>query len=319
MTEHQPADPETPLSDAEHRLGQVRMKAGSMAEDRDETVRRCGKQMLAVLGDAALPVAAVLDRTERDMIHADLGQLLEVLGLGNYARPESPHEVMQQCIAKAARLRDGARMLGKVVVGHSRTMEAARIEDFQNGANAGMQWILNSLPDVWDDPETAWDGKESANEWFDRTDSFYRAAESHAVPSGEAGAGDDTGRTLTGGPERSQERPWVSEDFRELIVSALDGSIDLCARCKVWHEQVDAVMAVAWPLLEHAQFAAAGSHEGIRLWMLDCGELVAKHRERADEAEAKLAAVRDACRSIPSPIANRILATISTEGDEGHG
>ena len=32
-----------------------------MAEDRDETVRRCGEQVLAVLGDAALPVAAVLD------------------------------------------------------------------------------------------------------------------------------------------------------------------------------------------------------------------------------------------------------------------
>ena len=37
--------------------------------------------------------------------------------------------------------------------------------------------------------------------------------------------------------------------------------------------------------LEHAKAAAAGSHEGIRLWMLDCGELVAKQRARADAAE----------------------------------
>ena len=33
-----------------------------MAEDRDETVRRCGEQVLAVLGDAALLVAADIDR-----------------------------------------------------------------------------------------------------------------------------------------------------------------------------------------------------------------------------------------------------------------
>ena len=37
--------------------------------------------------------------------------------------------------------------------------------------------------------------------------------------------------------------------------------------------------------LEHAKAAAAGSHDGIRLWMLDCGELVAKRRARADVAE----------------------------------
>ena len=41
--------------------------------------------------------------------------------------------------------------------------------------------------------------------------------------------------------------------------------------------------------LEHAKAAAAGSHEGIRLWMLDCGELVAKHQARADAAEKNAA------------------------------
>jgi predicted amidohydrolase len=33
--------------------------------------------------------------------------------------------------------------------------------------------------------------------------------------------------------------------------------------------------------LEHAKAALAGDNEGIRLWMLDCGELVAKHRKLA--------------------------------------
>lgn len=76
--------------------------------------------------------------------------------------------------AELARIKSGARTLGKIVVGQHRAMEAARIELAQGSAEKGMQWILNSLPDVWDDAETEWDGKESANEWWDRTDSFYR-------------------------------------------------------------------------------------------------------------------------------------------------
>ena len=36
--------------------------------------------------------------------------------------------------------------------------------------------------------------------------------------------------------------------------------------------------------LEHAKAALAGDNEGIRLWMLDCGALVEKHRKRANEA-----------------------------------
>ena len=36
---------------------------------------------------------------------------------------------------------------------------------------------------------------------------------------------------------------------------------------------------------------------------------------RREAAEARLAAIRDACRSIPSPIANRILAIIGTGKD----
>jgi hypothetical protein len=48
-----------------------------------------------------------LTGTERDMIRADLGDLLEALGLGDYARPESPHEVMRQCIDEVERRRSG--------------------------------------------------------------------------------------------------------------------------------------------------------------------------------------------------------------------
>ena len=47
-------------------------------------------------------------RQMQDAVHADLGQLLEVLGLGDYARPESPHEVFQQCVAKVRELTEGS-------------------------------------------------------------------------------------------------------------------------------------------------------------------------------------------------------------------
>lgn len=60
------------------------------------------------------------------------------------------------------------------------------------------------------------------------------------------------------------------------------------------------------PVVEHAARAAAGSHEGIRLWMLDCGSLVQKHREHAVEASArlgaagaKLSAIEAHCRTHP--------------------
>jgi hypothetical protein len=59
-----------------------------------------------------------------------------------------------------------ADLIGYVSV-LARAMEAARIEMIQNGPEKAMQWILNALPDQWD--REAWDGSESAQEWFDRT------------------------------------------------------------------------------------------------------------------------------------------------------
>jgi len=42
-------------------------------------------------------------------------------------------------------------------------------------------------------------------------------------------------------------------------------------------------------------------------------------KDRAEAAEAKLAAITDACRSIPSPIANRILAIIGSREEADRG
>ena len=94
--------------------------------------------------------------------------------------------------AEVAKLREGARILGHISARLYRTLTAARIEMLLNGPHAGMQWILNAAPDLWDDPETEWDGREPAQAWFDRVDAADRAAEADSA----AGVSDDTGRAL---------------------------------------------------------------------------------------------------------------------------
>ena len=80
---------------------------------------------------------------------------------------EAPADVM----AEITRLREACRTLGKIVTWQARSMRAAVIEDQQNGSNAAMQWILNSLPDVDDNPpELQWDGTETAAQWLDRVE-----------------------------------------------------------------------------------------------------------------------------------------------------
>jgi hypothetical protein len=80
--------------------------------------------------------------------------------------------------AELSRVQSAAQTLGKIVTRHAQSMEAARIEMFQNGPEAAMQWILNSLPDVSDEaPEDQWDGKETATQWIDRTQAADRAAD----------------------------------------------------------------------------------------------------------------------------------------------
>lgn len=62
--------------------------------------------------------------------------------------------------------------------------------------------------------------------------------------------------------------------------------------------------------------------ENAATWGVSCASCAAHldragaERERAERAEARLAAVRDACRSIPTPIAERILAITGTGGTQ---
>lgn len=79
--------------------------------------------------------------------------------------------------AELSRVQSAAQTLGKVITRLAQSMEAARIEMIQNGPEAAMQWILNSLPDVSDEaPGDQWDGKETATQWIDRTQAADRAA-----------------------------------------------------------------------------------------------------------------------------------------------
>ena len=105
-----------------------------------------------------------------------------------------------------AALRAAAAMLGKIVVDHARAMKAARIELAQGSAGKAMEWILNSLPDVWEDEETEWDGRESADEWWDRTDGFYRAAGTPARGHAEGDAEMARLRAVAAGGAREVKR-----------------------------------------------------------------------------------------------------------------
>ena len=79
--------------------------------------------------------------------------------------------------AELSRVQAAAQTLGKVITRLAESMEAARIEMIQNGPEAAMQWILNSLPDVSDEaPQDQWDGNETATQWMDRTQAADRAA-----------------------------------------------------------------------------------------------------------------------------------------------
>jgi hypothetical protein len=66
-----------------------------------------------------------LTHTERDAVMADLGQLLNTLGLGDHARPDSPHDVMQQCIAEVARRLSEHRMRARAISLASRHLSEA--------------------------------------------------------------------------------------------------------------------------------------------------------------------------------------------------
>ena len=52
-----------------------------------------------------VPLGSPLADNERDLIHRDLGKLLELLGLGDFARPQSSHEVFMMCLEEVAKLK----------------------------------------------------------------------------------------------------------------------------------------------------------------------------------------------------------------------
>jgi hypothetical protein len=206
-----------------------------------------------------------------------------------------------------ASLKRSCRILANIVARNHQAMEAARIEMRQNGPHQAMQWILNSIPDVWDDPETEWDGKESAQAWFDRTESFYRAAKEDAGAS----ASDDSGRTLPTDPGRSREHPGaVPADYREALGRAAFGAhVSGLAeeeqppwqdRPPAWEELSDAdrefYMRIGHDVANYALT------ENAITWGTSCtrcaGILDSAYAEtvRREKAEAKLAAIAEHCR-----------------------
>ena len=135
-------------------------------------------------------------------------------------------------------------------------------------------------------------------------------AEWPAAPESNAGA-PGAESPAPGPPEPVAAIVASREALREAISAAIDDAW--------WSEgpkPSERVMGIVWPVLEHAQEAAAGSHEGVRLWMLDCGELAAKHRARAEAAEGKLASLRTVLLEGGQGAATarrRALAIIGTE------
>lgn len=147
----------------------------------------------------ALRYAASMDKTEADVAAAEIRDAwLNPPGAGEWvyehlgsdaeriadlaeelARATAPAEAGEVARLKAelSRVQSAAQTLGKIVTRLGQSMEAARIEMIQNGPEAAMQWILNSLPDVSDEaPGDQWDGQETATQWIDRTQAADRAA-----------------------------------------------------------------------------------------------------------------------------------------------
>ena len=72
-------------------------------------------------------------------------------------------------MAERDRARDALGMLASIVHANVLVMEAAAIEMRRGDTHAAMQWILHAMPDQWDgEPGSEWNGKETAQEWFDR-------------------------------------------------------------------------------------------------------------------------------------------------------
>ena len=68
------------------------------------------------------------------------------------------------------RTENACQLLGRTVTGLARTLEAAHIELVQGKPGNALEWILNATEYVHDGRADQWNGTETAQEWFDRTD-----------------------------------------------------------------------------------------------------------------------------------------------------
>ena len=211
-------------------------------------------------------------------------------------QPEAPADLEapgDALAAELAKLKSACRTLGKIVTGQHRAMEAAAIEMRQNGPHEAMQWILNSIPDQRDDEETRWDGKESAQEWFDRVEAAYRAA--------EAASEEKTPAARDGSRERSATRGRTMSTTEETHVD-IDAT-------RMWRRRYADVQAVLDDVLSDDDVGAGeGIAQDVALLAAQrdtartrlaavYAELEDAVRER-DAAEAKLARIATHCRHL---------------------
>lgn len=137
------------------------------AWDADDTVGDWLAEHLAAMGVSATEVSGL------DALRVGLAREQEPPATAAAGVLE-PAGGTAKLTAELASTHRAAQTLARITESYRHVMEAARIEMKQNGPHEAMQWILNSLPDVWDDPASEWDGFESAEEWFDRTEPSYR-------------------------------------------------------------------------------------------------------------------------------------------------
>jgi hypothetical protein len=200
-----------------------------------------------------------------------------------------------------AKLKSACRTLGKIVVGQHRAMEAARIEMTQGSTHKAMQWILNSLPDQWDDEETKWDGKESANEWWDRTDGFYREATSEekapAIPPAPVAAPLDPVEELRriADQDIGANAPWLADKlhaFADQLAAEMRGECQMDAPAAVFDREAAGRIVHDTRLACEAERAAL---EGRKKFHLEPWERRTYEQQETDMriAEAVSAAVRD--------------------------
>jgi hypothetical protein len=78
----------------------------------DEAFRaHLASEILQAAAPSLLAAEVSAHRAEQDAVHADLSQLLRVLGMGDHARPQSGHEVMLEAISEVGKLRQSAEVI----------------------------------------------------------------------------------------------------------------------------------------------------------------------------------------------------------------